>query len=253
MVLHFSGSKTWFEAFGQTSCGPPDFWWNPRTVLGYIRMCIPILVLLEDFSVCLKMGDTPSCGQFNRDNDDNTWESIGAGSTLFSDKPLFLRIHSRPFLGNPQCNSTVTFGTRGSYAMAVTRGTGPWFFIVLIVQVIFDLFGKGLKPWWSSKGSKLGTPKMILKMPVLFYRENNLKQPCFNQWILSKQPYFNQWIAKNGNELVQKRWMSTCFGYRRRNQRNHRGDVMGHEGMQPTIFLVSRNWQSGKNSYPMVN
>ena len=89
MVLHFSGSKTWFEAFGQTSCGPPDFWWNPRTVLGYIRMCIPILVLLEDFSVCLKMGDTPSCGQFNRDNDDNTWESIGAGSTLFSDKPLF--------------------------------------------------------------------------------------------------------------------------------------------------------------------
>jgi hypothetical protein len=28
---------------------------------------------------------------------------------------------------------------------------------------------------------------------------------------------------------------------------------MGHEGMQPTIFLVSRNWQSGKNNYPMVN
>lgn len=239
MVLHFSGSKTWFEAFGQTSCGPPDFWWNPRTVLGYIRMCIPILVLLGDFSVCLKMGDTPSYGQFNRDNDDNIWESIGTGSTLFSDKALFLRIHSRPFLGNPQCNST------GAPDPGSSSSSSSKLSSICLAKV------------WNlghhRKVSQLGDPKNDPENAcVVLQGKQHKKQPCFNQWILSK-PCFNQWIAKNGNELVQKRWMSTCFGYRRRNQRNHRGDVMGHEGMQPTIFLVSRNWQSGKNNYPMVN
>ena len=169
MVLHFSGSKTWFEAFGKTSCGPPDFWWNPRTVLGYIRMCIPILVLLGDFSVCLKMGDTPSYGQFNRDNDD-IWQSIGIGSTLFSDKPFFWG-SIPPIFGQPSAQLDSYFRHGATLGRWILRGApDPGSSSSSSSKLSSICLAKVWNLGDHRKVSNLG-PKKWSKMP--FVRENN--------------------------------------------------------------------------------